>query len=100
VLGKGAHVTVDFVVAASTGRVRALTERSAAAVGALACGVFTAASIAATVDTYQLGAISHKSITIPEWWPLAALSASFLTLTIEFALQLAGAEHEREKVDL
>lgn len=100
VLAKGAHVAVDFVVVASSRRIQRLSERAAATVGTLVCGVFTAASIGATIDTYRIGAIAHKSITIPEWWPLAALSAAFLALTIEFALQLAGAEHEREKVDL
>lgn len=100
VLSKGAHVAMDLVVAVASPRTRAATERAAAAIGAVSCGVFTAASIAATVDVYLSGAIAYKSIEIPEWCPLAVLSAAFLALTVEFALQLAGAAHEREKLEL
>jgi TRAP-type C4-dicarboxylate transport system permease small subunit len=100
VLAKGAHVAMDYVVAVASGRTRLLTERAAAAIGTASCGVFTAASIAATIDVYRAGAIAYKSVEIPEWWPLAVLSVAFLALTVEFALQLAGAAHEREKLEL
>jgi TRAP-type C4-dicarboxylate transport system permease small subunit len=100
VLAKGAHVAMDIVVAVASPRTRAITDRAAAAIGTASCGVFAAAAIAATIDVYRTGAIAYKSIEIPEWYPLAVLSVAFLGLTVEFALQLAGAAHEREKVDL
>ena len=100
VLARGAHVAIDAVLMAVSSEARAKIERGASAFGALVAGVFTAACLAATLDTWNTGSILHKSITLPEWLPLAVLTLGFLSLTVEFAIQAAGRAEEREVLDL
>lgn len=100
VLARGAHVAIDAIIMAVSASLRQKMERGASLFGALASGLFTAACIAATVDIYKTGSILHKSITLPEWVPLAALTFAFFTLTVEFLVQAAGLGEEREALDI
>ncbi|MSQ69891.1 MAG: TRAP transporter small permease subunit [Betaproteobacteria bacterium] len=100
VLSRGAHVAIDAILMAVSEKTCRRMERSASAFGAITSGVFSAACSAAAIDTFRTGSILHKSITLPEWLPLAILALSFLTLTIEFALRAAGRGEVREALDL
>jgi len=100
VLATGAHVAIDAVLLAVPAAVRLKMERGASAFGALVAGIFTAACVAATIDTFRTGSVLHKSFTLPEWIPVAVLTLGFLTLTVEFAIQAAGWFEERETLDL
>lgn len=100
VLARGAHVAIDAVLLAVPASVRRKLESGASAFSALVCGFFTAVTLSATIDIWRTGAILHKSITLPEWVPLAALVLAFAMLTIEFAAQAFGRMDERETLDL
>jgi TRAP-type C4-dicarboxylate transport system permease small subunit len=100
VLARGAHVAIDAVILALPSHLRAQLDRGASGFAALVCGFFTVVTASATVDTWRTGAILHKSITLPEWVPLAALALAFLMLTAEFAVQAAGYGEERETLDV
>lgn len=100
VLARGAHVAIDAILLAVPSRVRARLERGASAFSGLVCGFFTVITASATLDTWRTGAILHKSVTLPEWVPLAALGAAFLMLTVEFGLQAGGRGAHRETLDV
>ena len=100
VLARGAHVAIDAVILALPSHLRVQLDRGASGFAALVCGFFTVVTASATVDTWRTGAILHKSITLPEWVPLAALALAFLMLTAEFAVQAAGYGEERETLDV
>jgi TRAP-type C4-dicarboxylate transport system permease small subunit len=100
VLARGAHVAIDAVLLATPENVRAKLERGASGFSALVCGFFTVVTTSATLDTWRTGAILHKSITLPEWVPLAALAVAFVMLTAEFAVQAAGRGERRETLDV
>jgi TRAP-type C4-dicarboxylate transport system permease small subunit len=45
--------------------------------------------------SYAAGAISMKTLVLPEWWMLAAMPAAFVLVAAEFVFRmyrLAGAE--------
>jgi TRAP-type C4-dicarboxylate transport system permease small subunit len=100
VLARGAHVAIDAVLLAMPAKAREKLERGASAFAALVCGFFTVVTASATLDTWRTGAILHKSITLPEWVPLATLAAAFLMLAAEFAVQAAGRGERRETLDV
>jgi TRAP-type C4-dicarboxylate transport system permease small subunit len=100
VLARGAHVAIDAVLMAVSPAARYLIERGASAFGALCSGIFGAASLAATIDTYRTGSVLYKSITLPEWVQPAVLTLGFTMLTVEFAIQAAGRFEDREILDL
>jgi TRAP-type C4-dicarboxylate transport system permease small subunit len=100
VLARGAHVAIDALLLAVPGRTRVRLERGASGFAAAVCGLFTVITASATLDTWRTGAILHKSVTLPEWVPLAALGAAFLMLTVEFGLQAAGMGARRETLDV
>ena len=100
VLARGAHVAIDAVLLALPPKIKAKMERGASGFAALVCGFFTVIATSATLDTWRTGAILHKSITLPEWVPLAALAVAFVMLTAEFAVQAAGRGERRETLDV
>lgn len=100
VLARGAHVAIDAVILALPSHLREKLDRGASGFAALVCGFFTVVTASATLDTWRTGAILHKSITLPEWVPLAALAAAFVMLTAEFAVQAAGRGEKRETLDV
>jgi TRAP-type C4-dicarboxylate transport system permease small subunit len=100
VLARGAHVAIDAVLLALPPNTKEKMERGTSGFSALVCGFFTVIATSATVDTWRTGAILHKSITLPEWVPLAALAVAFVMLTAEFAVQAAGRGERRETLDV
>jgi TRAP-type C4-dicarboxylate transport system permease small subunit len=100
VLCHGAHVSLDILVVLLSPRWQARMQRVACVVGFAACAVFAAASFAATADTWNMGGTIYKSITLPEWGPLAFLPAGFALMSVEFLLQFLGYARPRERASL
>jgi TRAP-type C4-dicarboxylate transport system permease small subunit len=100
VLARGAHVAIDAVLLAVPARARVRLERGASGFAALVSLLFAAVSGAATLDMWRSGSVLYKSVTLPEWVPLAALAIAFAMLAVEFAIQAAGSAEEREKLDI
>jgi TRAP-type transport system small permease protein len=65
-------------------------------VGGLACALyFVAYGWRVAQASYAAGAISLKTLVLPEWWMLAVLPLAFLLVAIEFCFRmhrLASAE--------
>jgi TRAP-type C4-dicarboxylate transport system permease small subunit len=93
-------VAIDALLLAVPATARARLERGASGFAAAVCAFFTTVTASATLDTWRTGAILHKSVTLPEWVPLAALGAAFAMLTVEFAAQAAGRGAQRETLDV
>ncbi len=100
VLSRGAHVSLDILIVLAPARFRARIQRMICLVGLVACAVFAAASLGATIDTWQTGGVIYKSVTMPEWWPLAFLPAGFALMSIEFLLQLLGYVRPSERASI
>jgi TRAP-type C4-dicarboxylate transport system permease small subunit len=90
VLSRGAHVSLDILVVLLPARLQSRAQRVSCFIGLVSCAVFAAASLLATLDVWQTGGVIYKSVTMPEWWPLAFLPAAFALMSIEFLLQLLG----------
>jgi TRAP-type C4-dicarboxylate transport system permease small subunit len=94
-LRRGQHIRVDIVL-------RALPRRAAYAmewmgdIAGFACALyFVWYGWRVAAASYRAGAISLKTMVLPEWWMLAAMPAAFLLVAVEFVFRmyrLAGAE--------
>lgn len=94
-LRRGQHIRVDILLRALPSRVAYAMEWIADAIG-LACAVyFVWYGWRIMASSYMAGAISLKTLVLPEWWMLAPLPAAFVLVAIEFIFRmhrLAGSE--------
>jgi TRAP-type transport system small permease protein len=87
-LRAGQHIRVDIVLRAVPARVGWLAEWVGDVVG-LACSLyFVWYGLAVTAASYRAGAVSIKTLIMPEWWLLAPLPVAFLLLAIEFVFRM------------
>jgi TRAP-type C4-dicarboxylate transport system permease small subunit len=94
-LREGRHIRVDIVLRALPARVAYACEWIADVLGLVACLWLVVYGASATLKSQQSGALSIKTLVMPEWWFLAALPACFALLAIEFVFRmrrLAGAD--------
>jgi len=94
-LRRGQHIRVDIVLRALPKRVAYAMEWSADAVGLVCALYFVWYGWGAAAASYAAGAISLKTLVLPEWWMLAAMPAAFFLVAIEFVFRmhrLIGAE--------
>jgi TRAP-type C4-dicarboxylate transport system permease small subunit len=87
-LRRGQHIRVDILL-------RALPERLAYAlewvadVSGLACALyFVVYGWRVAEASYAAGAVSLKTLVLPEWWMLASLPVAFLLVAIEFVFRM------------
>jgi TRAP-type C4-dicarboxylate transport system permease small subunit len=94
-LRRGQHIRVDIVLRAVPRRVAYAMEWIADVLG-LACALyFVWYGWRVMAASYAAGAISMKTLVLPEWWMLAAMPAAFVLVAAEFVFRmyrLAGAE--------
>jgi TRAP-type C4-dicarboxylate transport system permease small subunit len=87
-LRRGQHIRVDVLLRALPRRLAYAAEWVADLAG-LACAVyFVAYGWRVAAASYQAGAITLKTLVLPEWWMLAALPATFLLVAIEFVFRM------------
>jgi TRAP-type transport system small permease protein len=87
-LRRAAHIRIDALLTALPPRLGWRIEILADVAGLVVALVFAWYGLAATVESYRLGALTIKSLVFPEWWLIAPLPVAFLLLAIEFVFRL------------
>ncbi|MBV9631531.1 MAG: TRAP transporter small permease subunit, partial [Xanthobacteraceae bacterium] len=57
-------------------------------VGILCCVLFVWYGVRVTLASYTAGAVSIKTLVLPEWWIMAPMPVCFLMLAIEFIFRM------------
>jgi TRAP-type C4-dicarboxylate transport system permease small subunit len=94
-LREGRHIRVDIVLRALPRRVAYACEWVADVLAIVACAWIVVYGATAAWKSARDGALSIKTLVMPEWWFLAPLPVCFALLAIEFVFRmrrLANAE--------
>ena len=94
-LREGRHIRVDIVLRTLPPRAAYACEWLTDALGIVCCLWLVAYGAAAAWKSFADGALSIKTLVLPEWWFLAPLPICFALLAIEFVFRmrrLAAAE--------
>jgi TRAP-type transport system small permease protein len=87
-LRRGQHIRVDILLRALPNRVAYAMEWLSDLAG-LACALyFVGYGWRVAASSYAAGAISLKTLVLPEWWMLAGLPLAFLLVAIEFVFRM------------
>ena len=87
-LRRGMQIRVDILLRALPKRVAYAMEWFADAAG-LACALyFVWYGSRVAFASYASGAISLKTLVLPEWWMLAVMPAAFVLVAIEFVFRM------------
>jgi TRAP-type C4-dicarboxylate transport system permease small subunit len=87
-LRQGRHIRVDILLRALPPRVGWLFEWAGDLLG-LACSIyFVGYGVKVLAASYQAGAVSIKTVVMPEWWLLAPMPVAFLLVAIEFMFRM------------
>jgi TRAP-type C4-dicarboxylate transport system permease small subunit len=95
-LRQGQHIRVDIVLRVLPARAAWLLEWLGDVLGLICCLYFVWYGVRVTAASYTSGALSIKTLILPEWWLLAPMPLAFALLAVEFLFRmhrLALAEH-------
>ncbi|MBV9239205.1 MAG: TRAP transporter small permease [Xanthobacteraceae bacterium] len=87
-LRRGQHIRVDIVLQAMPPRLAWYFEWIGDIVGILCCVLFVWYGVCVTLASYTAGAVSIKTLVLPEWWIMAPMPVCFLMLAIEFIFRM------------
>ncbi|MBL8380344.1 MAG: TRAP transporter small permease [Burkholderiales bacterium] len=87
-LRAGRHIRVDIVLRAIPARAAYACEWAADVIGLGCCLLLLWYGWLATQKSYAAGAVSIKTLVMPEWWFMAPLPACALLLAIEFVFRM------------
>ena len=87
-LRMGRHIRIDIVLRVLPHRVGWLLEWVSDAVGFVCCLYFVRYGISVTLASYSSGAISMKTLILPEWWLLWPMPVAFALVAIEFLFRM------------
>ncbi|MFT6556382.1 TRAP transporter small permease [Sneathiella sp.] len=93
-LAKNAHIRVDLLANALTGRASLLLESATNVVGFLVSIVFLVYGIVSSYDSWSNNAMIFKELIIAEWLLLAIIPISAFLLSVEFIRRLLRAVSE------
>jgi TRAP-type C4-dicarboxylate transport system permease small subunit len=92
-LRQSQHIRVDILLRALPARIGWLLEWIGDVLG-LACSLyFVWYGCKVLAASYQAGAVSIKTLVIPEWWLLAPMPIAFLLLAVEFVFRMRRLAH-------
>jgi TRAP-type transport system small permease protein len=92
-LREGRHIRVDIVLRALPRRVAYACEWLADVLGLLSCLWIVVYGTTAAWKSQQSGALSIKTLVMPEWWFLAPLPICFALLAVEFVFRMRRLAH-------
>jgi TRAP-type C4-dicarboxylate transport system permease small subunit len=84
----GQHIRIDIVLHVLPDRVGWLLEWIGDVTGLICCLYFVWYGIGVTLASYSSGAISMKTLILPEWWLLWPMPAAFALVAIEFVFRM------------
>lgn len=87
-LRRGQHIRVDIVLQVVPPRLAWAMEWVADVAGFACCLVISWYSARAAWASYASGALSIKTLVMPEWWLLAPLPAVFVLLSVEMVFRM------------
>ena len=87
-LRQGQHIRVDILLRALPPRFAWCLEWVSDILGLACCIYFVCYGWQVTASSYLAGAISIKTLVLPEWWLLAPLPNTFLMFAIEFVFRM------------
>ena len=87
-LRRGQHIRVDIVLQMMRPRLAWYFEWIGDIVGILCCFLFVWYGVRVTLASYAAGAVSIKTLVLPEWWIMAPMPVCFLMLAIEFVFRM------------
>jgi TRAP-type C4-dicarboxylate transport system permease small subunit len=87
-LRRGQHIRVDIILQAMPPRLAWYFEWVGDIVGILCSVLFVWYGVRVTLASYTAGAVSIKTLVLPEWWIMAPMPVCFLMLAIEFIFRM------------
>jgi TRAP-type C4-dicarboxylate transport system permease small subunit len=87
-LRRGQHIRIDIVLQALPPRVAWLLEWVGDMIGLICCLIFVWYGASAAAASFFDGAISIKTLVLPEWWLLAPMPVAFALLAFEFVFRM------------
>ena len=87
-LRMGQHIRIDILLRALPSRIGWLLEWLGDALGLICCLYFVWYGAVVTVASYSSGAISLKTLILPEWWLLWPMPVAFVLLVFEFLFRM------------
>jgi TRAP-type C4-dicarboxylate transport system permease small subunit len=87
-LRQGQHIRVDILLKAVPRRLAYAMEWAADLAGFACAFYFVVYGGRAAFASYASGAISLKTLVLPEWWMLSVLPAAFLLVAVEFVFRM------------
>jgi TRAP-type transport system small permease protein len=88
ILRLGQHVRVDIVLRVLPVRLGRLLEWAGDWAGLVCCLCFVWYGAQAAIISAQSGALSIKTLVMPDWWIVAPLPVTFALLAIEFLFRM------------
>jgi TRAP-type C4-dicarboxylate transport system permease small subunit len=87
-LRQGQHIRVDIVLRVLPTKVGWLLEWLGDGLGLICCLYFVWYGARIVVASFTSGALSIKTLIMPEWWLLAPMPLAFVLLSIEFLFRM------------
>ena len=87
-LRQGRHIRVDILLRAIPRRLAYGCEWAADLMGLACCLWIVWYGVFATTRSFSAGALSIKTLVMPEWWFMAPLPACFALLAVEFVFRM------------
>jgi TRAP-type C4-dicarboxylate transport system permease small subunit len=87
-LRQGQHIRVDIVLRALPAKVGWLLEWLSDILGVICCLYFVWYGWRVVEASFKSGALSIKTLIMPEWWLLAPMPLTFVLLSVEFFFRM------------
>jgi TRAP-type C4-dicarboxylate transport system permease small subunit len=92
-LRRGQHIRVDILLRMIPPRIAWLLEWCGDIVGIVCSVLFFWYSVRVMLASYSAGAVSIKTLIMPEWWIFAPMPLCFLLLSFEFIFRMRLLAH-------
>jgi TRAP-type C4-dicarboxylate transport system permease small subunit len=92
-LRQGRHIRVDIFLRIIPEQTGWALEWAGDAIGLVCCLYFVWYGARATLDSVASGALSIKTLILPEWWMLIPMPVVFALLAIEFVFRMHRLAH-------